>query len=214
MTDQRLSVTTAYRTISDEAELRTASRSSESSATEASIRPREKSSISRPWTIEYAVRRGDRERGDQALGHAVGAVGEDRHRDPVAVGGAEHPVVHMVDGGVGGGGGRRGAAGLDDGGAALGTVGMKSFSSQAWSLTASAAFLPLISAWKRSGYCVAEWLPQMVILVMSSTGTPALVASCASARLWSRRVMAVNRSCGSPGRCTWRSGRWCWPGCP
>ena len=58
------------------------------------------------------------------------------------------------------------------------TVGMKSFSSQAWSLTASAAFLPLISAWKMSGYCVAEWLPQMVILARSLTVTPALAANC------------------------------------
>src|SRR3954469_12864006 len=74
------------------------------------------------------------------------------------------------------------------------TVGMKSFSSQAWSLTSSAAFLPPTSAWKRSGYWVAEWLPQIVILVMSATGAPVLAASWAMARLWSRRVMAVNRS--------------------
>ena len=52
-------------------------------------------------------------------------------------------------------------------------------------------------AWKMSGYCVAEWLPQMVRFVMSVTVTPAFFASCDSARLWSSRVMAVN---GSPAR--------------
>jgi len=66
-----------------------------------------------------ATARGAREAGDDPLGHAVGAVGRHRHRHPVALGRAEHPVVHVVDGGVGGG--RRGgrAAGVDDGGAAL-----------------------------------------------------------------------------------------------
>src|SRR5690349_24968344 len=54
----------------------------------------------------------------------------------------------------------------------LATVGMKSFSSQAWSPTASAAFWPLTSAWKRSGYWVAEWLPQIVIFLMSVTLAP------------------------------------------
>ena len=44
------------------------------------------------------------------------------------------------------------------------TVGMKSSSIQAWSSTTSAAFLPSTSAWKMSGYWVAEWLPQIVIL--------------------------------------------------
>ena len=41
---------------------------------------------------------------------------------------------------------------------------------------------------------MAEWLPQIVIFVMSLTVLPVLVASCAIARLWSRRVMAVKRS--------------------
>ena len=76
----------------------------------------------------------------------------------------------------------------------LATVGMKSFSSQAWSSTISAAFLPLTSAWKMSGYCVAEWLPQIVIFLMSVTEAPVLAASCEIARLWSRRVSAENRS--------------------
>src|ERR1700734_3842080 len=76
----------------------------------------------------------------------------------------------------------------------LATVGMKSFSIQDWSLTTSAAFLPLMS-----GYWVAEWLPQMVIFLMSLTSAPVLWASCEMARLWSRRVKAENRSRGMSG---------------
>ena len=41
------------------------------------------------------------------------------------------------------------------------------------------------SAWKRSGYWVAEWLPQMVMRLMSVTAAPVLAASCEIARLWS-----------------------------
>src|ERR1044071_333022 len=59
----------------------------------------------------------------------------------------------------------------------LATVGMKSFSIQAWSPTVSAAFLPATSAWNRSGYWVAEWLPQIVMWVMSVTGAPGFAAS-------------------------------------
>ena len=81
----------------------------------------------------------------------------------------------------------------------LATVGMKVFSSQSWSPTVSAAFLPATWALNRSGYWVAEWLPQIVILVMSVTGAPVLAASCEIARLWSRRVSAENRSCGMSG---------------
>ena len=46
----------------------------------------------------------------------------------------------------------------------LATVGMKVSASHSWSPTASAAFRPPTSAWKMSGYWVAEWLPQIVIL--------------------------------------------------
>ena len=81
----------------------------------------------------------------------------------------------------------------------LATVGMKSFSIQAWSSTTSAAFLPPTSAWKMSGYCVAEWLPQIVIFLMSVTAAPVLAASCEIARLWSRRVSAEKRSGGMSG---------------
>src|SRR4051794_15267641 len=73
------------------------------------------------------------------------------------------------------------------------TVGRNVPSIQAWSSMSSAAILPLTSAWKRSGYWVAEWLPQMVMWVMSFTVVPVLAASWAMARLWSRRVMAVKR---------------------
>src|SRR4249919_1578837 len=80
----------------------------------------------------------------------------------------------------------------------LATVGMKVFSSQSWSPTTSAALRPPTSAWNRSGYWVVEWLPQIVIFVMSVTGAPVLADSCALARLWSRRVIAVKRPGSSP----------------
>src|SRR5688572_5731649 len=54
------------------------------------------------------------------------------------------------------------------------TVGMKSDSIHPWSSTTSAAGFPSTSAWNTSGYWVAEWLPQIVILVTEVTGTPAL----------------------------------------
>src|ERR1700752_5453344 len=81
----------------------------------------------------------------------------------------------------------------------LATVGMKSFSIQDWSLTTSAAFLPPTSAWKMSGYWVAEWLPQIVIFLMSVTAAPVFLASCEIARLWSRRGGAGNTPPGGWG---------------
>ena len=81
----------------------------------------------------------------------------------------------------------------------LATVGMNVPASQSWSPTASAALRPPTSAWNRSGYCVAEWLPQIVIFLISVTGTPSLAASCLIARLWSRRVRAEKRSVGMSG---------------
>src|SRR5919108_976479 len=71
----------------------------------------------------------------------------------------------------------------------LATVGMNSSRSHD-SSTCSAAVLPPTSAWKRSGYWVAEWLPQIVMRRISVTGTSSFLASWAIARLWSRRVMA------------------------
>src|ERR1700742_3456574 len=81
----------------------------------------------------------------------------------------------------------------------LATVGMKAFSTQAWSLTTSAAFFPPTSAWKMSGYWVAEWLPQIVIFLTSVTFAPVFLANWLIARLWSRRVSAENRSFGMSG---------------
>src|SRR3954451_13179873 len=81
----------------------------------------------------------------------------------------------------------------------LATVGMKVFSTQSWSSTTSAAMRPRTSAWKRSGYWVAEWLPQIVIFLISVTAASVFRASCEIARLWSSRVRAENRSCGMSG---------------
>src|SRR5690606_30539627 len=80
----------------------------------------------------------------------------------------------------------------------LATVGMNSSRSQD-SSTCSAAGLPPTSAWNRSGYWVAEWLPQIVIFLISVTDTWSFLASWAIARLWSSRVIAVNRSAGTSG---------------
>src|SRR5665647_10992 len=72
------------------------------------------------------------------------------------------------------------------------TVGMKLVSSQAWSLIRGQTFLPSASAWNRSGYCVAEWLPHTIILRRLVTGFAILALIWESERLWSRRIMAVN----------------------
>src|SRR5690625_2282094 len=61
----------------------------------------------------------DREGGDEPLGHAVGPVRRDRRGGPRAAR-AVDPVVDVVDRRVRGGGRGRRAAGVDDGGAALG----------------------------------------------------------------------------------------------
>src|SRR5437764_10721483 len=74
--------------------------------------------------------------------------------------------------------------------------GTKVFSSQARSVMTSVAGRPLILALVKSGYCVFEWLPQMVTQVTSSLATPAFFARAVRARLWSNRVMAVQRSAG------------------
>src|SRR5439155_25030728 len=74
--------------------------------------------------------------------------------------------------------------------------GTKVFSSQLRSVIASVAGRPLMRALVKSGYWVLLWLPQMVTWVTSSLATPAFFARALRARLWSRRVMAVQRSCG------------------
>ena len=65
----------------------------------------------------------------------------------------------------------------------LATVGMNSSAIQASSPTASQADSPLTLAFTRSGYCVVEWLPQIVMLVISVVGTSHFSATWASARL-------------------------------
>src|SRR5438105_5696334 len=74
--------------------------------------------------------------------------------------------------------------------------GTKVFSSQLRSVMTSVAGRPLTFALVKSGYCVLLWLPQMVRHVTASLPTPALRASADTARLWSRRVIAVQRSAG------------------
>src|SRR5260370_22249655 len=78
------------------------------------------------------------------------------------------------------------------------TCGTKVVSSPVRSVMTSGAGLPLIRALVKSGYCVLEGLPQMVTLVTSSQPTPAFLARAARARLWSSRVIAVQRSTGIP----------------
>src|SRR5919205_520431 len=72
------------------------------------------------------------------------------------------------------------------------TVGMKVCSSQAWSLIIGQTFLPSASAWKMSGYCVAEWLPQTATFFSEVTLVLVFWAIWLVARLWSSRIMAVN----------------------
>src|SRR6266571_994382 len=72
------------------------------------------------------------------------------------------------------------------------TVGMKSFSNQAWSLIIGQTFLPSHSAWKISGYWVAEWFPQTVIFLTEVIVLPSFCATWLVARLWSRRIIPVN----------------------
>src|SRR4029450_167147 len=76
-------------------------------------------------------------------------------------------------------------------------AGTNVLSSQERSVMTLVAGLPLILALVKSGYCVFEWLPQMVTFVTPSFGTPAFFASAATARLWSSRVIAVHRSAGT-----------------
>jgi hypothetical protein len=81
----------------------------------------------------------------------------------------------------------------------LPTVGMYSSAIHFSSPTASQAESPFTFAFTRSGYIVGEWFPQTPMLVISSTAAPVFFASWALARLWSRRIIAVNRSFGTSG---------------
>ena len=59
--------------------------------------------------------------------------------------------------------------------------------------------MPPILACAKSGNWVAEWLPQIAMLVTSATGAPAFLASCDFARFSSSRVIANQRSAGTSG---------------
>src|SRR5262245_56563823 len=74
--------------------------------------------------------------------------------------------------------------------------GTKVLSNQVRSGITPVAGLPLIFALVKSGYCVFEWFPQIVMHVTASLPTPAFIASADTARLWSRRVIACHRSAG------------------
>src|SRR5438309_7979156 len=62
-------------------------------------------------------------------------------------------------------------------------VGMNSVSSHFGSLIIGHTFLPPNSAWNTSGYCVAEWFPEMVSLPFGLKGLPILRGWRATARL-------------------------------
>ena len=161
----------------------TVSRSLASSATEASIRTRENSSISRSLHDPVlAAPHGAREAADEALGDAVGAVGRDAHRDPVrrsvpatqsrtwsiaalaAEAAEEAPRASMI------------AA------PRLPTLGRNSFSIHSLVVDdlgrrATAVYARVVTG---PGTCVGEWLPHTPIWVISST--PARRASSPAAR--------------------------------
>jgi len=59
----------------------------------------------------------------------------------------------------------------------LATVGMKVSRSHDSSPTTSGAGRPSMSACETSGYCVAEWLPQIATRRMSSMAAPVRAAS-------------------------------------
>ena len=79
------------------------------------------------------------------------------------------------------------------------TVGMKSFSSQSWSPTTSAAFCRRPRRGTGRGTGSRSGCPRSSSLRISVTLTPVLCASWAIARLWSRRVIAEKRSRGMSG---------------
>ena len=74
--------------------------------------------------------------------------------------------------------------------------GTKVFSSQVRSVMTSVAGLPLILALVKSGILRVAVVAPDGHLVTSSLATPAFLARALRARLWSRRVMAVQRSAG------------------
>src|SRR5690606_3400803 len=81
----------------------------------------------------------------------------------------------------------------------LPTVGMKVSRIQASSLIRDWTDWPPMVAKRVSGYMVGEWLPHTTSFSMSATALPVLAAIWDSARLWSRRSMAVKFLDGRSG---------------
>ena len=194
----------------------TASRSSASSVTVASMRARENSSMSRPCTIAYSPSlRGDRERRDEALGHAVAAVGRDGHATPSRPRACRAPSRAR---------GRwrrwrptrRSTSPRASMMAAprCCTVGMNVPSSQAWSSTTSAAVLPFDLGVEEVGV-----LGGGVVAPDGHVGDVAHGHAGLGGELGHGPVVVEAGHRGEalvgrcPARCSWRSGSWCWPGC-
>src|ERR1700761_5015315 len=81
----------------------------------------------------------------------------------------------------------------------LPTVGMNTSLLQTSSLIRGFSGQPSTVAKRKSGYIVGEWLPHTASFSMLATGLPDLAASCDSARLWSRRSIAVKFFLGRLG---------------
>src|SRR5699024_7164747 len=148
------------------------------------MRPREKSSMSRPWTISYEpsfVVTGNEETMPSGMPYEPSEATAMEIQSPSALPRSQSRAASIVA--------EAALAAEDEPRASmiaaprLATVGMKSFSIQDWSSTTWAAFRPPTSAWKMSGYWVAEWLPQIVSFLMSVTAAPVFAASCERARL-------------------------------
>src|ERR1700679_308738 len=163
----------------------TASRSEASSATEASIFSREKSLMSTPWMISQAPPLD--ETGNELI-RPSGTPYEPSETTAAEV--QEVPFTQSWTWSIA----ALAAEAAEDAPRAsmmaaprLATVGMNSPASHSWS-TWSAALRPLTWVVYRSGYWVAEWLPQIVMCSIAVTGTDSLVASWVSDRVWSSRV--------------------------
>src|SRR5690606_19922495 len=153
---------------------RTASRSSASSATLASIRSREKSSMSSPSTIFHSPLPSD-VTGNEQTSPSGTPYSPDDHRPADVQSPSGVPCRQSRTCAIA----AFAADAADDAPRAwmiaaprLATVGMKSSVSQAVSAATSAPGRPPTSAWNRSGYCEAEWLPQIVSFLISDTGVP------------------------------------------
>ena len=175
-----------------------------------------KSLSSRPFTIVYLPAR-DVVHGiaeHDALGDAVAAVRRHAHRDPLPWSPATQSRTWSMA--------ALAAEAADDSPRAsmiaaprFCTVGMKVSSIHAWSLISFAAFWPSTSAWKTSGYCVAEWLPQIDHLLHGGHGLAGLLRD-----LRERAVVVQAHHRGEAARASRLFAffiamrRWCSRGCP